>query len=406
MSKASNGFGTVYKPKHPSKNLPFRAEVWVSDLSRPEGKRRISKNFKKRTDAERWRDEQLTKYGSSVTPSVCQPDITLAEWLVFWLNTFALNIKDSTRTGYECYIRQHIAKHPIGKIRVKELTNCHLQTYIQYLQKEGNLKGGGMSEKTVRSMILMIRKALHTAVGADLITKNVAEFVEMPKLQQKDVEYLTLDQIKRLVEVSRDERWGIFFPLAFLTGCRIGELGAFRQSSLRQDGEIWYIAVEGSLNRVKDYSGESRKKTILRIGSTKNGKSRQIPIPEELVVALQCHFAQQRAEAELLDGSYLADPYIFCNELGDNFVDPGTLRNWAKSIAAKAGIENFHPHLLRKSFATIASQSMDVKSVSAMLGHQSCGVTTTHYIGSDLRTKSKAVAKMHSISTDLFSMTS
>lgn len=401
MRKAANGSGTVYKPKHPSKNLPFRAEVWITAVSRPDGKRRISKNFKKRTDAEKWRDKQLAKYGSSVTPSLCSPDLPLADWLNFWLNTFALNIRDSTRTGYECYIHEHIAKHPIGKVKVKELTNCHLQTFIHYLQKEGNLKGSGMSEKTIRSIILMIRKSLHAAMGADLVTKNVADFVELPKLQQKEVEYLTLDQIRHLIEVSRKERWGIFFPLAFFTGCRIGELGALRQSSLRCEDDVWYIAVEGSLNRVKDYSGESGKKTVLRIGPTKNGKSRQIPIPEELVLLLQCHFAQQRAEADLLDGSYLADPFIFSNELGSSFVDPGTLRNWAKGIAERAGIESFHPHLLRKSFATIAAQSMDLKSVSAILGHQSCGVTTTHYISSDLQTKNAAMKKMQSVSSAL-----
>lgn len=52
MSKGANGTGTVYKPKHPSKNLPFRAEVWIIDISCPNGKRRISKNFKKKTQAE------------------------------------------------------------------------------------------------------------------------------------------------------------------------------------------------------------------------------------------------------------------------------------------------------------------------------------------------------------------
>ncbi len=400
MSKAANGSGTVYKPKHPSKNFPFRAEVWITDLSRPTGKRRISKNFKKRTDAEKWRDEQRLKYSSSFTPSACNPNITLVGWLTFWLNTFALNIRDSTRTGYECYINRHIARHPIGSIKLKDLTNCQLQTYIQYLQKEGNLKGGGMSEKSIRSIILMIRKALHAAIGADIIIKNPAEFVELPKLVQKEVEYLTLDQIKQLIEYSKNERWGIFFPLAFFTGCRIGELGALRQSSLCCEGDIWYISVEGSLNRVKDYLGESGQKTILRIGSTKNGKSRQIPIPDELVTALQCHFAQQRAEADLY-GTYINDPYIFCNEAGDNYVDPGTLRSWTKMIAERAGVNNFHPHLLRKSFATIASETMGVKNVSTILGHQSCGVTTTHYIASDLRTKHMAVSKLQPIASEL-----
>ncbi len=97
----------------------------------------------------------------------------------------------------------------------------------------------------------------------------------------------------------------------------------------------------------------------------------------------------------------MRDPYIFCNELGDSFVDPGTLRNWAKDMAENAGISHFYPHLLRKSFATIAAESMDVKNVSAILGHQSCSVTTAHYIASDLGTKSAAVKKMQGVSATL-----
>ena len=116
MSKGANGTGTVYKPKHPSKNLPFRAEVWITDFSRPDGKHRVSKNFKRKTESEKWCDDMLSKYGKSDN-SVCNPMITLSEWLTFWLKNFTPNIKDSTKTGYECYIEQHICKHHIAYIK-------------------------------------------------------------------------------------------------------------------------------------------------------------------------------------------------------------------------------------------------------------------------------------------------
>ena len=202
------------------------------------------------------------------------------------------------------------------------------------------------------------------------------------------------------VNVSREERWGIFFPLAFLTGCRIGELGALRQSSLKHKNDVWYIEVKGSLNRVKDYSGESGNKTILRVGSTKNSKSRQIPVSMELVNALHQHFARQKEEADLCCGEYLNDPYIFCNEFG-NFVDPSTLRNWSKEIALKAGIENYYPHILRKSFATLAAQNMDMKSLSAILGHSSCSVSMNYYIASNLETKNTAMTNLNPICEEL-----
>ncbi|MBR7085798.1 MAG: tyrosine-type recombinase/integrase, partial [Oscillospiraceae bacterium] len=110
--------------------------------------------------------------------------------------------------------------------------------------------------------------------------------------------------------------------------------------------------------------------------------------------------ARQKEEADLCCGEYLNDPYIFCNEFG-NFVDPSTLRNWSKGVAEKAGIKHYYPHILRKSFATLAAQNMDIKSLSAILGHSSCSVSINHYIASNLETKHKAVEKLTPVCQEL-----
>ena len=403
MNKGANGSGTVYKPRYHSKNLPFRAEVWITDTSRPNGKRRISKNFKRKSQAEEWREETLRKYGTHNSSSICDPDITLVDWLLYWLKVFCLNIKDSTRTGYEGYIKNHIGKHAIGNIKLKDLNVCDLQAYIGYLSSDGNTRdGGGMSPKTVRSLILMVRKSLRAAIGAGLIDKNPADYVIMPKREQKPVEYLNVDQIKALIENSRGERWEIFFPLAFMTGCRIGELAALRRSSLRTENGITYLAIEGSLNRVSNRDYNSDKKTVLRIGPTKNSKPRQIPLSNEMVELLKEHFHRQDMDAAMSCGAYEHDPFIFSNELG-GLVDPKTIRVWSQNIAQKAGIEGFYPHLLRKSFATIGAANMDLKQLSAILGHSSTNVSTTYYIGSDLATKSLALSGMNSVCSELLS---
>ena len=179
--------------------------------------------------------------------------------------------------GIDICQEQMKRKCPDAELIGKAMLKDYLQSYISYLAKNKNLKGGdGLSVKTIRSMMLMVRKSLHTAVGAGLLDKNPADFIVLPRLEQKPVEALSLEEIKTLIDASREERWGIFFPLAFMTGCRIGELGALRQSSLKCTNGVWYIIVEGSLNRVKDYSGESDKKTVLRVGSTKNSNINKI----------------------------------------------------------------------------------------------------------------------------------
>lgn len=402
VSKGSNGTGTVYKPRHPSKNLPFRAEVWITDLSRPNGKRRISKNFKKRAQAESWKDDTIRKYGNHNNSSICNQDITLVQWLLYWLKVFCLNIKDSTRTGYECYINQHFAKHAIGSIKLKDLNVCNLQAYISYLSTGGNTRdGGGMSPKTIRSMILMTRKSLRAAIGAGLIDRNPADFVIMPKLEQKPIEYLSTNQIESLIKNSQGERWEVFFPLAFMTGCRIGELAALRRSSLKYENGITYLSIEGSLNRITNRDLNSDKKTVLRVGPTKNSKPRQIPLSNEMEKLLHEHFNRQDMDAARSYGVYEKDPFIFSNELG-GFVDPQTIRVWSQAIAKKAGINHFYPHMMRKSFATIGATHMDLKQLSAILGHGSVNVSMTHYIGSDLSTKSTAIKEFSSVCSELF----
>lgn len=401
MSKGNNGTGTVYKPKHPSKNLPFRAEVWITDLSRPNGKRRISKNFKKRAQAEAWKDDTIRKYGNHNNTSICNQDITFVQWLLYWLKVFCLNIKDSTRTGYECYVNQHIAKHAIGSIKLKDLNVCDLQAYIGCLSTNGNTRdGGALSPKTIRSMILMTRKSLRAAIGAGLIDRNPAEFVIMPKLEQKPVEFLSTEQIKALIKHSRGERWEIFFPLAFMSGCRIGELAALRRSSLKTENNITYLAIEGSLNRVTNRDLSSDKKTVLRIGTTKNSKTRQIPLSNEIVKLLHEHFHRQDIDAASSYGTYEKDPFIFSNEFG-GMVDPQTIREWAKKIAQKAGVKGFHPHLLRKSFATYGSANMELKQLSLILGHSSINVSANYYIGSDLAAKNTALSGMNAIYNEI-----
>ena len=392
MAKGTNGTGTVYKPKHPSKNLPFRAEVWITDLTRPSGKRRISKNFKKKSQAEAWREETVRKYGSHNGCSVCDPEIPLVNWLTYWLHAFCINIKDSTRTGYEGYISNHINKHPIGKLKVKDLNVCDLQNYIGFLG-DHERNNSALSPKTIRSLILMVRKSLKAAIGAGIIDKNPADYITLPKIEQSDVEYLSIEQIRELIRFSRNERWGIFFPLAFMTGCRLGELAALRRSSLRYENGIPYLLIEGSLNRVKNYSANTDHATVLRIGPTKNSKQRQIPLTCEIVQLLNDHFKQQDNDACKCCGCYAKDPFIFANEFG-GFVDPSTIRNWAKAISDKAGIKNFYPHLLRKSFATLGAQKMELKQLSSILGHSSVNVSTTYYISSDLSTKNAAIEKM------------
>lgn len=59
------------------------------------------------------------------------------------------------------------------------------------------------------------------------------------------------------------------------------------------------------------------------------------------------------------------------------------LGDWArafKSLAKHAGVEGFHFHRLRDSFAvSLLEQGVDIETVAVLLGHSSSAVTRKHY---------------------------
>ena len=386
--------GSVFKPKHCSKNLHWRAEVWHRNFP-GDKKHWTSKNFATRKAAEVWKNKQLSQFHKHNIP--VDAEVTLSEWLEYSRKAFFINLRDSTRTSYEGYFCKHVKQSIWGRTRLIDLTACDLQAFENYLLNSGSLKSvGGLSPKTVRSIMLDIRKSLRFAVGAGIIDKNPADFIVLPQIPDKPVEYLSLAEIKKLSDTSKNEPWGIFFPLAFLSACRIGELAALKKSSVQNVGDQYFLSIEGSLNRVKDYSGESSKATILKIGPTKNGKTRKIPLLPALVQAINLHFFRQQEESLKLYGKTLDDPYMFSADGGLHFVDPSTLRNWSKKMSINAGItRRFTPHMLRKSLATLGTNTahIDLKNISSILGN-GVNVCANHYIGSDLSTKAAAVLQL------------
>ena len=171
------------------------------------------------------------------------------------------------------------------------MVNVHtLQTYLNDLLQNGRLDGnGGLSPKTIRNLYNMLHKAMKQAVGNKLILSNPADHVILPKIIKSSVRTLNLQEQKQLIEDCKGERWTIAVLLSLGTGLRIGELLALRHSDVLISDNIPYLNISKSLQRVKDYCGETDgHSTVLHESSTKTENSvRQIPLSPTLADALK-----------------------------------------------------------------------------------------------------------------------
>lgn len=389
-SKAANGEGTKFKLK----NGQWRAAFFVP--LRDGSKKRIYRQFRTRKEADEW----LSKIKSEISagkPVLCS-DQPFGEYLEQWYERYgSVAIRDSTKMNYLGYLR-HIQRHKVKNIKLKNLTADDLQEFVMYLQNFGHLDTPEQkhSAKTLRNIMHMIHKALQHAVGRQLIYHNPADYVQLPKVSTPEIRILTEDEIGRFAAAMQGDSLQIALILMLFCGLRLGECCALTHDDVRLEGEVYYLSVSKSLNRVTNFEAKpGEPKTVLRIQATKTSKGkRQVPLLPEVAEKMLAHMAWQKEQAAQSYGMYETDPWLVANELG-HYLDPGTVRKKLKVVAESIGITDFHPHCLRHTYASQAVKAgVPLPYLSDILGHESTSFTAKVYVSLDLEGRANAQAAM------------
>ncbi len=250
----------------------------------------------------------------------------------------------------------------------------------------------------------MLKTALKQAQGNQLIWTNPAEYCQLPKIELKEKNFFTTDELSRLLKTAEGERWYIALVLLSLTGIRLGECLSIRHDSLKCEDSIWILDIQHSVKRVKNFNAkENEPKTVLQVSATKSASSRrQIPILPEVVSLLQEHIRIQQEEAANSYGLYAENPFIIDNGLGFG-CEASTFRTWYKGILKKAGITtNYRIHDLRGTWASASLKAgVPLQYVSVLLGHSSQSVTEKYYLSYDNESKQHALQPLESVAKAL-----
>ena len=137
----------------------------------------------------------------------------------------------------------------------------------------------------------------------------------------------------------------------------------------------------GAAQRVVQAGG----RTLLMVGTPKSAQAqRVVPLPPFLMSMLRARRGMGQAAG-----------YIFSD--ASRAAEPRTMQRRFQRLAAALGIEGAHFHTLRHSFATrLLELGVDVKTVSALLGHRSVRTTLEFYAHSLLEQQRLAVGLLAS----------
>lgn len=98
-----------------------------------------------------------------------------------WLKNKRPMITASTHANFVLIAENHLIPY-FGKRKIDSITESDIQKYIIYLYEEGRLdKSGGLTVKTIRDIILVLRLSMEYAYKEQAISLLNWDLIEYPK---------------------------------------------------------------------------------------------------------------------------------------------------------------------------------------------------------------------------------
>ena len=240
----------------------------------------------------------------------------------------------------------------------EDITSDLVKKFRLYLNRYKDDKGRNLKKVTQDYYVIALRGFLKYLAKQDIKTL-ASEKIELGKSEEREVEFLEAEEVKRLLESAGNENFRslrdkAILELLFSTGLRVSELSNLNRDSVNLKSGEFSVRGKGGKIRLVFISDSAKNAIIDYIKKRKD-------IDPSLFVNIR-----------KLKSSKASDKHTCSLRL-----TPRSIQRIVKKYAIKAGIvKKVTPHTLRHSFATdLLMNGADIRSVQSMLGHSS--ITTT-----------------------------
>ena len=292
-------------------------------------------------------------------------NMKLDDYLRFWLtDSVRDSVRPATYEGYARQVRNHLTP-TLGPIKLRALTPTHLRGLYR------DKLDSGLSPRTVQYIHVTIHKALKQALNDGLVPRNVAEAVKPPQVRREEIEPLTPEQTKKLVEFVGEDRLAALYVLAVTAGLRQGELLGLKWEDVDLDHGI--LRVKRTLSGIKD------GKPIFGTPKTAKGR-RSVQLTVKAVEALGKHRERQIEERKQLVELWRDWDLVFPTRVGTPISRHNLVARSFKPLLVRAGLPDIRFHDLRHTCATLMLVvGTNPKVVQEMLGHANVSITLDTY---------------------------
>lgn len=285
---------------------------------------------------------------------------------VYWPSKLP-GFSENTRSSYSQFLKNVILP-ALGEQLLKNVTPAMLKKVILDYQQAGHALASCIKLYNICNGLFEM------AFLDESIETNPMLRVPRPKQskdeqpQDEESKAYTVEQLNYILECLEKEplKWRAYITLMSDTGVRRGECSGI------QWRDIDWKKQTVTIRRNVQYTPQSGVYTT----TPKNRKVRTVDIGPDTIALLR-QLQQEQASACISKWVFTQDGTQGNDQ---DVMNPQSPTRYFKKFGQRYGIEDFHPHKLRHTSASLAlANGADLVSVSARMGHSDTAVTAKVY---------------------------
>ncbi|MEK2492400.1 site-specific integrase [Kitasatospora purpeofusca] len=366
--KNPNGAGSIWQRK----DGRYEGRVYVPQPDGTRKRKTVYGDTWEECDAKR---QELVRRDRAGIPTPTRSQ-KLSEWLPYWLEEFVRpHRKKTTYAKYETHVRLYLIPN-LGTRRLESVNAADVRKLLTAVSRKA-------SAATAKESHRVLRTALTAAHREELVSRNVATLVPAPRVEVREMKTWTLDQTVSFLEAARPDPLYTAFVLAVTLGLRRGEVLGLRWTDIDLGRRT--LTVRNQLQRVQKE---------LYADSTKNRRTRAIPLPAMCIAPLRWRRIQQAEQRTAAGADWQESGYVFTTRTGRP-VEPRNLSRSFERISAGAELPRIRLHDARHGCATILfAAGVAPRVVMEILGHSQIAVTMNVYTHVSEDTRRAALGHM------------
>jgi integrase/recombinase XerD len=250
-----------------------------------------------------------------------------------------------------------------GRTEIGDVATADVADYLACL-RSGDADHPPLAASSAGRAVVAVRGLHAFALAEGLAGADPARVVRPPAPPRRLPHAISVPDVTRLLQVAGDapaqRRDRALLELLYGTGARISEALGLDVDDLDTTGQ----------------RGAEGIATVRLAG--KGGKQRVVPLGSYACRALDAYLVQARPALAACARTGQQSRAVFLNARGGRLTRQGA---WGalRAAAAKAGLDEISPHMLRHSFAThLLDGGADVRVVQELLGHASVATTQVY----------------------------